>query len=58
MITLEKRAAKVAIVLEKRQILKPPVVRVGAALDISGSAKPLYQSGVIRTRTTGFSASH
>ncbi|VWD37045.1 Tellurium resistance protein [Burkholderia lata] len=48
MITLEKRAAKVAIVLEKRQILKPPVVRVGAALDISGSAKPLYQSGVIQ----------
>ncbi|KVM69062.1 Tellurium resistance protein [Burkholderia ubonensis] len=48
MITLEKRAAKVAIVLEKRQILKPPVVRVGAALDISGSAKALYKSGVIQ----------
>ncbi|KVU19288.1 Tellurium resistance protein [Burkholderia ubonensis] len=48
MITLEKRAAKVAIVLEKRQVLKPPVVRVGAALDISGSAKPLYESGVIQ----------
>ncbi|KVZ77271.1 VWA domain-containing protein [Burkholderia ubonensis] len=48
MITLEKRAAKVTIVLEKRQILKPPVVRVGAALDISGSAKALYKSGVIQ----------
>ena len=48
MITLEKRAAKVAIVLEKRQLLKPPVVRVGAALDISGSAKQLYKSGVIQ----------
>ncbi|KVD82681.1 Tellurium resistance protein [Burkholderia stagnalis] len=48
MITLEKRAAKVAIVLEKRRMLKPPVVRVGAALDISGSAKALYQSGVIQ----------
>jgi hypothetical protein len=48
MITLEKRAAKVSIVLEKRKLLKPPVVRVGAALDISGSAKPLYQSGLVQ----------
>ena len=48
MITLEKRAAKVAIVLEKRQLPKPPVVRVGAALDISGSAKALYESGEIQ----------
>ncbi len=48
MITLEKRAAKVAIVLEKRRLLTPPVVRVGAALDISGSASPLYESGIIQ----------
>ncbi|WP_414443756.1 VWA domain-containing protein [Burkholderia sp. 22PA0106] len=48
MITLEKRAAKVAIVLEKRRLLTPPVVRVGAALDMSGSAAPLYESGIIQ----------
>ncbi|MDR5798943.1 MULTISPECIES: VWA domain-containing protein [Caballeronia] len=48
MITLEKRAAKVSIVLEKRQLAKPPVVRVGAALDISGSAKALYKSGIVQ----------
>ncbi|MDF3835832.1 VWA domain-containing protein [Cupriavidus basilensis] len=48
MITLEKRAAKVGIVLEKRQLAKPPTVRVGAALDISGSARDLYQSGIVQ----------
>lgn len=47
-ISLEKRAATAQIVLEKRGLPKPPVVRVAEALDISGSAKHLYMSGEIQ----------
>jgi hypothetical protein len=35
-------------VLSKRRLPRPPVVRVAAALDISGSAEQLYKSGVIQ----------
>lgn len=45
---LQKRQASVNFVLEKRQVTKAPVMRVGAALDVSGSAKPLYMRGVIQ----------
>lgn len=47
-INLAKRAETVGIVLAKRNIPKPPAVKVGAALDITGSAKPLYENGVIQ----------
>lgn len=47
-ISLEKRSAAAQIVLQKRGIAKPPVVRVAQALDISGSAQGLYESGEIQ----------
>lgn len=47
-INLEKRAEAVGIVLAKRNVLKAPTVRVGAALDVSGSTKPMYNKGVIQ----------
>jgi hypothetical protein len=47
-INLEKRAEKVGIVLAKRNIAKAPTVRVGVALDISGSTKQMYMKGVIQ----------
>lgn len=47
-INLEKRAEKVGIVLAKRNIVKAPTVRVGAALDISGSTKDMYKKGIIQ----------
>lgn len=47
-ITLEKRAEKVGIILAKGGITKVPPIRVGLALDISGSAQDLYDSGVIQ----------
>ncbi len=47
-INLEKRAEKVGIVLSKRNIAKAPTVRVGVALDISGSTKQMYVKGVIQ----------
>lgn len=47
-IDLEKREQKVGIILEKRNILKAPIVRVGMACDISGSTQPLYKDGHIQ----------
>ncbi len=47
-INLEKRAEAVGIVLAKRNVVKAPTVRVGAALDISGSTKQMYNKGVIQ----------
>lgn len=47
-INLEKRVEKVGIVLAKRNIAKAPTVRVGVALDISGSTKQMYAKGVIQ----------
>lgn len=43
-IQLQKRAEKVGIVLAKRGITKVPPVRVGMALDVSGSAQGFYTS--------------
>lgn len=45
---LQKRQQAVNFVLEKRNVTKTPVMRVGLALDVSGSAKPLYQRGIIQ----------
>lgn len=47
-IDLEKRAEKIRIVLEKRQVRQVPPIRVSLALDISGSAQPLYRNGIIQ----------
>lgn len=47
-ISLEKRAEKVKIILEKRKILKAPTVRVGMAVDISGSTRGMYNRGVMQ----------
>ncbi len=47
-INLQKRAEAVGIVLAKRNVLKAPTVRVGAALDISGSTKEMYKKGIIQ----------
>lgn len=42
-ISLDKRAEKVGIILAKRGLTKVPPVRVGTALDVSGSARPFYE---------------
>lgn len=47
-ISLEKRAEKVGIVLAKRGITQVPAVRVGCALDVSGSAKGFYDRGIMQ----------
>lgn len=47
-IDLEKRSEKVKISLEKRGIKKIPPVRVGLVVDTSGSAKPLFDNGVMQ----------
>lgn len=44
-ISLVKQAEKVKISLQKRQLREPPVVRVGQALDISGSMHSSYMRG-------------
>lgn len=45
---LKKREQAVSFVLEKRKVLTVPKLRVGAALDVSGSAKPLFMSGTMQ----------
>lgn len=47
-ISLEKRKEAVGIQLQKYNITKVPPVRVGLALDVSGSAQPLYTKGIIQ----------
>lgn len=41
----ERQKAAVKINLTKKGINKPPIMRVAAAYDVSGSAKPIYQAG-------------
>lgn len=50
-IDLKKRTESVRVILAKRSILTAPVMRVGLALDITGSAKPLYENGTIQEVT-------
>lgn len=45
---LQKRQETVQFVLEKRNLIKAPSMRVGVALDVSGSARDLYMSGVMQ----------
>lgn len=45
---LAKRENIVRFVLDKREVKQPPKLRVGAALDVSGSAQPLFHSGVMQ----------
>ncbi len=45
---LQKRQEAVKFVLEKRAVKNAPVMRVGAALDVSGSAQHLYKRGVMQ----------
>lgn len=45
---LQKRQETVQFVLEKRNLAKPPAMRVGVALDVSGSARDLYMSGIMQ----------
>lgn len=46
---LDKRREKVAFVLEKKAVAQPPTMRVGLAIDLSGSMQPHYASGVVQT---------
>lgn len=46
-ISLEKQTEKVKISLVKRDILTPPVVRVGELIDISGSMYDSYNNGAV-----------
>lgn len=50
-INLEKRAEKVGIILAKRGLTKVPPVRVGCALDVSGSAQGFYQGSNVMQET-------
>lgn len=45
---LQKRQETVRFVLEKRNLKTAPVLRVGAAFDVSGSAKWLYVKGIMQ----------
>lgn len=47
-ISLDKNVERVGIVLSKRGFNKAPVMRVGVALDASGSAHHMFRSGVIQ----------
>jgi hypothetical protein len=48
MLQLEKSIERVSLALSKYGVNEPPVVRVGAAFDVSGSAKPFYKNGVMQ----------
>lgn len=45
---LQKRQETVKFVLEKRNITKAPTMRVGVAMDVSGSARELYRNGTMQ----------
>lgn len=47
-IDLQKRAETVGIVLSKRNITQVPTVRVGVALDVSGSTRSMFRDGIIQ----------
>jgi hypothetical protein len=48
MLQLEKSIERVSLALSKYGVNEPPIVRVGAAFDVSGSAKPFYKNGVMQ----------
>lgn len=45
---LQKRQESIKFVLDKRAIKTTPVMRVGVALDVSGSAQHLYKNGTMQ----------
>ena len=45
---LQKRQEAVKFVLEKRNIANAPTMRVGVALDVSGSARNIYSNGTMQ----------
>ncbi|PZR73923.1 MAG: Tellurium resistance protein, partial [Stutzerimonas stutzeri] len=45
---MEKRAEKVGILLQKKGINQAPIMRVGDALDISGSMSRIISSGALQ----------
>jgi hypothetical protein len=45
---LQKRQETIKFVLDKRALKTTPVMRVGVALDVSGSAQPLYKNGTMQ----------
>ncbi len=47
-ISLDKRSEKVGIVLAKRNVSSIPAVRVGLALDVSGSSEWMYLQGIMQ----------
>lgn len=47
-VSLNKRAENVGVVLAKRNITKIPPVRVGLALDVSGSSQWMYERGIMQ----------
>lgn len=47
-ISLDKRVEAVGIQLEKHAITKVPAIRVGLALDVSGSIQSLYENGTMQ----------
>lgn len=50
-INLTKRVEQVGIILAKRNVLAVPPIRVGAAFDVSGSAKWMYEKGGVMQMT-------
>lgn len=48
MLQLEKSIERVTLALSKYGVNEPPVVRIGAAFDVSQSAKDLYYNGVMQ----------
>lgn len=47
-VSLTKRAENVGVILAKRNITKIPPVRVGLALDVSGSSQWMYERGIMQ----------
>lgn len=47
-IDLEKRVKQVGISLEKRGIMKAPIMTVGVAFDVSGSTQSMFHDGTIQ----------
>lgn len=48
-ISLDKKAEKVGIILAKKGINTAPILRVGIAIDISGSMQGFYNNGALQT---------
>lgn len=47
-VSLEKRTQQVGVILEKRAVKQIPPIRVGLALDVSGSSEWMYNNGIMQ----------